>query len=216
MAGQPSDHVMPPAGPAARIAVWDPVVRVGHWALVLAFAIAYLSAEEEGVDGPDLLHVWAGYAIGLIVVLRAIWGFIGPGNARFSTFAFGPMTALRYLADLARGRAKRYVGHSPAGGAMVIALLVCLAGTVGTGLVAYGDLGKGPLADAGGAAIAREADSSSHAKSEESVLGELHGTLANITLALIILHIIGVGLASVAHRENLVAAMISGRKRAGD
>lgn len=217
---------MPPVDRGSSVTVWDPVVRVAHWALVAAFAIAYLSAEEEGGDGPDLLHVWGGYAVGIIVALRAAWGFVGPRHARFSEFAYGPITTLRYLADLVRGHARRYLGHSPAGGAMVIALLVCLAATVGTGLVAYGDRGKGPLADAGGAVVARayaeenergaQAGSERAGKRTESVLGELHGTLANITLALIILHILGVGLASMAHRENLVAAMITGEKRAGD
>jgi cytochrome b len=210
---------------ATRIVVWDPVVRYGHWALVAAFAIAYFSAEEEE-GGPDLLHVWGGYVVGVIVVLRVLWGFVGPRRARFSDFACGPVAALRYLYDLMRGRAQRYLGHSPAGGAMVIALLVCLAATVGTGLVAYGDRGKGPLADAAGTTITQahaeehERDqnvgSEPRGEREESVLGELHGTLANITLALVILHILGVGLASVVHRENLVAAMVNGRKRTGD
>jgi cytochrome b len=124
--------------------VWDPLVRFGHWALVAAFAVAYFSAEEEA-GGPDPLHVWGGYVIGGIVVLRVVWGFIGPRHARFSDFVYGPLKTLVYLRDLLLGRAGRYVGHSPGGGAMVIALLVCLAATVVTGLIAYGEQGKGPL-----------------------------------------------------------------------
>ena len=213
--------------PSGRVKVWDPVVRYGHWLLVAAFAIAYLSAEEES-GGPDLLHVWGGYAVGAIVVLRVLWGFVGSRHARFGDFVSGPFAALRYLADLLRGRARRYLGHSPAGGMMVLLLLASLAATVATGLIAYGDLGKGPLAmrtdvtivqtaaqanETAGAPAERE-----HGREEEaeSALGELHDTLANITLALIILHVLGVGLASVVHRENLVAAMINGEKRARD
>ena len=215
---------MMPTGRPARVAVWDPLVRVAHWALVAAFAVAYLSAEEEGADAPALLHVWGGYAVGIIVALRIVWGFVGPGRARFSDFVRGPGTVLREVIDLVRGRAARHLGHGPAGGAMIVALLVCLAATVATGLVAFGDRGKGPLAHAASviampadAAAARaEGDAQREGNRTESVLGELHGTIANITLALIILHILGVIVTSFAHRENLVAAMITGEKRAED
>jgi len=204
------------------ITVWDPVVRLGHWALVIAFAVAYLTAKEES-GSPDVLHVWGGYAIGGIVVLRVLWGFVGPRYARFSDFVCGPVGALRYLLDLTSGHARRYVGHSPAGGAMVVALLACLAATVAAGIVAYGGAGKGPLAaeravvvttaypeekESGAAAV--ETDGS---EGQESAIGELHGALANVTLALVILHVLGVGVASFAHRENLVVAMVTGNKR---
>lgn len=184
------------------VAVWDPVVRVGHWALVAAFAVAYLSAEEEG-GTPHDLHVWGGYVVGGIVVLRVLWGFVGPKYARFTEFVCGPIAAVRYLIDLVAGHARRYLGHSPGGGAMVIALLICLAGTVATGVIAYGERGKGPLAA-----------ESPIVTGGNSFVGEVHGALANITLALVLLHVLGVGFASYAHRENLVAAMVTGRKRA--
>jgi cytochrome b len=203
------------------LAVWDPIVRYGHWALVVAFAIAFLTAEEEG-GSPHALHVWGGYIAGAIVVLRVLWGFVGPKYARFSNFVCGPISAALYLVDVFRGHARRYLGHSPAGGAMVIALLVCLAGTVATGVVAYGERGKGPLA-ADGAAIATVAQGEENeggggtaegAKGSASIVSELHGALANMTLALVVLHVLGVGLASYAHRENLVSAMLTGKKRA--
>jgi len=126
------------------ILVWDPLVRFGHWALVAAFAVAYFSA-AEGASGPGVWHVWSGYLVGSIVVLRVVWGFVGPRHARFSDFVYGPLKTLVYLRDLLLlGGTRRYLGHSPAGGAMVIALLICLAATVATGVVAYGESGKGP------------------------------------------------------------------------
>ena len=202
------------------VAVWDPVVRVGHWAPPLRSPI---SAEEEG-GTPEPLHVWGGYVVGAIVVLRILWGFVGPKYARFSDFVCGPIAVIRYLIGLAAGHARRYLGHSPAGGAMVIALLVCLAGTVATGVVAYGERGKGPLA-ADGAVIATVAHAEENeggageaegAEGRKSIVGEVHGALANITLALVVLHVLGVGLTSYAHRENLVAAMLTGKKRAAE
>jgi cytochrome b len=197
---------------------------VGHCALVAAFAIAYLSAEEEG-GTPHALHVWGGYVVGAIVVLRVVWGLVGSKYARFRDFFCGPVAAIRYLRDLVAGDARRFLGHSPAGGAMVIALLVCLAGTVATGIIAYGEPGRGPVAAEGAVvttvAQAGENESAGRGEAEgakggKSVVGEVHGVLANITLALVVLHVLGVGLASYAHRENLVVAMLTGKKRAAE
>lgn len=205
-----------------EVVVWDPVVRFGHWIVVAAFAVAYLTEE-------DLLstHVWAGYVVGLVVAFRVAWGFVGPARARFSDFVYGPATVANYLIDLARFCAKRYLGHSPAGGAMVLALLLSLAATVITGLATYGaDKKAGPLAPLYAAdasapvvsgvrpAVAKE-DRERNAVGDEaeSATKELHEFVANVTLVLILLHVVGVGFASIAHRENLVRAMITGRKR---
>jgi cytochrome b len=212
------DMAMTSETQAKSIKVWDPLVRYGHWALVAAFAVAYLSGEEESGDASQL-HIWSGYAIGAIVVVRVLWGLFGAGHARFTDFAYGPKAGLMYLGQLLRGQARRYIGHSPAGAVMVFAILLCLAGTVGTGLLANGGGERQAAGNAGGVVIARAlAEENEHGGSKggeggESAIGELHGMLANITLGLIVLHILGVGLASVVHRENLVLAMITGRKR---
>jgi cytochrome b len=204
------------------IRIWDPVVRIGHWTIVVAFAAAYFT-EEDLLS----LHVWAGYLVGSVVAFRVLWGFVGPQQARFSDFVYAPRRVLAYLSDLVRFRAKRYLGHSPAGGAMVLTLLFMLAATVGTGLLTYAaDKHAGPLAPLyaaqasvaaaaeNGARGATEADGDEGGrKGEESALRELHELLANLTLALVVLHVSGVVLASIVHRENLVVAMITGRKR---
>jgi cytochrome b len=175
--------------------VWDPFVRIFHWSLVIAFTIAYL------VEEPLSVHVWAGYVVAVLVVARAIWGFVGRGHARFSDFVYSPTESLRYMRDLIRFRAKHYLGHSPGGAAMVFALLVFIAATVVTGLIVYGgDQQAGPLAGM-------------FSKDTGEAMEEVHELSANITLALVFFHLAGVALASFAHRENLVRAMITGYKR---
>jgi cytochrome b len=184
---------------------WHPLQlrHRAHLATVAPSGAAAAGEEEEG--GAELVHVWVGYIVGVIVVLRVLWGFVGPERARFRDFVYGPVTTIRYLADLLRGRARRYLGHSPAGGAMVVLLLLSLAATVVTGLITYGDRGKGPLADSGTPFVAaayadedksgprRDFEMRRNGEDAESVFGEVHITLANITLALVLLHILGVG-----------------------
>ena len=179
-----------------QVYVWDPFVRLFHWSLVVGFAVAYLTED-------DLLtvHVWAGYLVGVLIVARVIWGFVGPRHARFSDFLYDPTTTLCYVRELILIRAKRHLGHSPGGGAMVIILLLFLTATVVTGLVVYGgEQQAGPLAGL-------------FTKDTGESMEEIHEVIANITLALIIAHIAAVILASFAHRENLVRAMVTGYKR---
>lgn len=206
------------------VKIWDPFVRVAHWALVAAFFVAYLTEDDVLT-----LHVWAGYAVGALVLLRVLWGVVGPCHARFTDFVCPPRAVAAYLGDLLLFRAKRYLGHSPAGGAMAVALLLALAATVGTGLMAYAiEEGKGPLAGMVAAApsasafapraLANDDDKREGAKKRKSGAGkaweEAHEVLAELTFWLVVLHVLGVLWASVAHRENLVRAMIDGEKRA--
>lgn len=203
---------------ASRITVWDPLVRIAHWVLVTAFFVAYFTEDDFLTQ-----HVWAGYTVAAIVLVRVVWGFVGSRPARFTDFLYDPATVLRYLGGLVRGKAPRYLGHSPAGGAMVIALLLVLAATTWSGLMVYAyDRQAGPLAglvapsaDAPTAPPNREAASAGF-EAREDFWEETHELLANVALALVILHIGGVVLASVVHRENLVAGMLTGKKRGSD
>lgn len=185
-----------------EVKVWDPVVRTFHWTLVAAFFTAYIITEDSLL----WLHSWAGYLILALIVVRILWGFIGPRYARFASFVTGPAQALRYLWEMATGQARRYLGHNPAGAAMIIALLVLLVLTTLSGIVLYAaDQGAGPLAGW----IAKS-------KHLEKPLEGIHEVLANVTLALVIVHTIGVFLGSLIHRENLLAAMFHGYKRRAD
>ena len=203
--------------PQKMIRVWDAFVRLFHWSVAVGFFVAYFTE-----DGPLTLHVWAGYVVGVLVVLRIVWGFIGPEHARFASFIFPPGTVLRYLWDLLLGRGKRYLGHSPGGGAMVLVLLIGLLGTVGTGLVLYAiEDNAGPLAPfvssaspSGQAQPAMEREGDEGVEGSGEIWEELHEVIANVVLVLVILHVAGVLLASFVHHENLTRAMVTGRKRA--
>ena len=198
---------------ATETVVWDPLVRLFHWTLVIAFTLAYFSQEgpfEDLLDQMDEtwlqgIHVWAGYTIVGLLLFRLFWGFAGPRHARFSDFVRGPREILRYVKDVLTLRAPRHLGHNPAGGAMIVALLLSLTITVVAGLMLYGaDKGLGPLAglllDSRKAAI--------HS------IKEVHEFFANFTLLLVVGHLVGVIWESLLHRENLAHAMITGRKRA--
>lgn len=183
-----------------QIKVWDPLVRGFHWVLVSAFFIAYLTE-----DNLMTLHVWAGYTIGAALLVRILWGLVGTRHARFTDFVTSPKTALQYVKDTLMLRAKRYLGHNPAGGLMIIVMIVSLVITVTSGIALYGAAEQaGPLAAtfAGGGEF------------WEDALEGLHEFFANFTLFLVAIHVAGVVLESLIHRENLVASMINGFKRA--
>ncbi|NIR29899.1 MAG: cytochrome B [Gammaproteobacteria bacterium] len=185
---------------AGQVKVWDPAVRVFHWVLVAAFTAAYLSGEEWLT-----LHVYAGYAVLGLVAFRALWGFIGTRHARFCDFVTSPRTALAYVRDVALMRARRYMGHNPAGALMILLLLASLLVTTFTGLAVYAaDQQAGPLAGLLGGA----------GEKWEHALEEVHEFFANFTLMLVFVHVAGVLVESLLHHENLVRAMITGRKRA--
>ena len=189
-------------GPERVVRVWDPLVRCFHWSAA-GLTLLCLVTENETLA----VHVGAGYTLLGLMALRIVWGFVGPRHARFVDFCYRPSTVLRYFAGLLRGTAPRYMGHSPAGGAMIVALMaaVTLAGL--SGLAALGaEEHSGPLAGVlSGANLALR-----------NTLGMIHGSLGGILWFLIGGHLAGVALASLAHHENLVAYMVHGKKRAAD
>ena len=209
------------------VEAWDPFVRIAHWTLAGAFLAAY-------AIGDDLLtpHVWLGYLAGLVVVVRVVWGVVGPRRARFSDFVYPPRVVIGYLADLVFFRARRHLGHSPAGGAMAVALWLGVAASVLSGVAAYAYQGKGPLAPylgpAAQVATASALVSPVYANDDGGKRGEgkarksraakvwedIHEVLATLTLWLVVVHVGGVLWASLVHRENLTRAMIDGRKQA--
>lgn len=195
------------------VRVWDPLIRIGHWVLVAGFATAYLTERK-----PQWLHTSAGYAIAATVAIRILWGLVGPRRARFSDFVTGPGRVLGYLRDLAAGRADRHLGHSPAGGAMTVALLFALALTAVSGMATLAvEEGQGLLAGIVTAQSVPEwviEDDHEYGEEGGEASEEIHEVAANARLLLILVHVAGVTRASRAHGENLVRAMIDGRRRA--
>ena len=210
-----------------EVRVWDPIVRLIHWVLVAAFIVAYATGDDWLTP-----HVWSGYIAGGAVALRLVWGLIGTKHARFTDFVYGPQAVKAYLVSLVTFSARRYVGHSPAGGVMIVLLLATMAVTAVTGLVLYGGAEQaGPLApivaprldpsQAPGRArtIVGDSDDEDHARGvkrgeREHALEEAHEFFADLTLFLVLIHVAGVLVMSLAHRENLVRAMVTGRKQA--
>jgi cytochrome b len=171
-------------GGPASVPVWDPLVRLLHWTLAVSFLGAY--ALNDSRD----LHETLGWVAFFAVLVRLGWGFLGTRHARFVDFVPTPSRFVGYARDTARGREPRFVGHNPAGGAMVVALLsvVALLGVTGwmMGLDAFWGVGW---------------------------IEDLHEAVANLGLGLVALHLLGVAWESLRHRENLVKAMVTGRKR---
>jgi cytochrome b len=208
------------------VKVWDPIVRIGHWTLVIAFFTAYFTEDDFMTQ-----HIWAGYVLASIVVFRIIWGLIGSKHARFSDFVYKPSAIFGYLKGLAQRKPQHYLGHNPAGGAMVIALLFSLCVTVYSGFALYAvENNAGPFADIYGASAHRN-QVDSHVKfaiiskaladedmgqkvneQDEEFWEGLHEFFANFTLLLVALHVAGVILSSKIDKENLIKAMFTGRK----
>ena len=172
----------------ATTRVWDGFVRAFHWSLVASFAVAWISGDDW-----KSLHIWAGYAAAALSVMRLVWGLAGTRYARFSQFVRSPLVVASYLRDVATGREARYLGHNPAGGAMIVALLATLAGLCISGWLLTTDAFWG-----------------------SEVMEDAHETLANLALILVGLHVAGVVLASIRHHENLIRSMVTGEKRAPD
>lgn len=192
------------------IRVWDPLVRIFHWGLVVAVAVAWLSSE-----GWDDLHAITGYIMLGLLAVRLIWGVVGSRYARFTQFLRAPKTVIAYLRELAAQRERRYLGHNPAGGMMILALMLTLAGTGWTGWLLEDPTRLAALPDMPQIIAPAHADEHGDGgEGEGGLIGDLHEMLANFVLILIVLHLGGVAVASLRHRENLVRAMVTGDKRA--
>ena len=167
-----------------RILVWDFPTRIFHWLLVASFIVAYLTSESEKLRD---WHMVSGYLLAGLIMFRLVWGMIGTKYARFRDFVRGPAAVLEYLNGLFSKESKHYIGHNPAGAIAIVLLLTCGLGMGVTGWLIFNDLGG-------------------------SFIEEGHESLAVIMLTIVLVHVLGVMLSSLLHRENLVRAMVTGYK----
>jgi cytochrome b len=181
---------------SSLIPVWDPVVRLFHWLLVAAFATSWLTQEEQ-YD----LHLLAGYTTLGLVCMRLLWGFIGTRYARFTDFVYSPATIYAYLKSITHGCSKRYIGHNPAAGVMILALLTGLLTVIISGIALdAAENWSGPMSEM-------------NLYHYTGQIQFIHTLSSNLLLILILSHLLGVIYTSLAQKENLIRAMITGRKR---
>jgi cytochrome b len=184
-----------------KVKVWDRFVRLSHWGLALLVLGSFLTSEEDGLTA---LHVKIGLAVLALVLARVAWGFLGSEPARFRAFVRPPREIAAYARALAQGRPPLHRSHNPLGGAMVVALLVVLVGLVATGAIVYaGPEFAGPLTGVVGKRAAHS-------------VKEVHEALSTLLLGMVGIHVAGVVFSSWRERQNLVAGMITGWKRAPD
>ncbi|MBL8504254.1 MAG: cytochrome b/b6 domain-containing protein [Rhodocyclaceae bacterium] len=167
-----------------KILVWDLPVRLGHWLMVGGFALAWATGDSEKWR---LVHVFAGSTVMAVAAYRLLWGVVGSRTARFAEFVRGPGQAVAYLKSLLQARPPHYAGHNPAAGLAIVLLLGLALASGASGWLTYQEIGG-------------------------EWLEEIHEFLTGTMLGVVGVHLLGVLVGSLAHRENLVLAMITGRK----
>lgn len=170
-----------------RVLVWDVPTRVFHWTLAASFAGAYLTAESERYRD---IHLALGYLLFGLLVFRLVWGFAGTAYARFGSFLCKPSAVVCYVRSLFSPQPEHHVGHNPAGGVAILLLILLGLLISVSGLGLYWEFG------------------------DEDLLVELHEIAANLMLAVVVVHVAGVLVSSVLHKENLVRSMLTGYKTA--
>jgi len=176
---------------AEVVKVWDVPTRLFYWALVLSFTLAYFTAEFH----IGFIHALIGYFLCGLLIARLVWGFIGSKYARFSSFVFSVEETLAYLRSIRQKQAIHYLGHNPAGALIVFTVLAVLLLILFSGLLTLAAIDfEGPLLFMTGSF----ADVSSY------LMYDMHGWLIDIALILIPLHLLGVAVGSIQHKENLV------------
>lgn len=191
-----------PDAPSTVVA-WDVPTRLFHWALVTLIFNAW-ATRKWGSEFD--WHKWNGYAILILVVWRLLWGFVGTSTARFASFTYDPWTSARYGLDFAMRRPRHFLGHNPLGGSVVFVLLGLVAVLGLLGLFSYDD----HTSNAGGPLAGKVSDAA------WAWATKWHIRIFDVLLVFITAHVAANLLYLVWKRENLIKAMLTGRKPAND
>ena len=175
-----------PGSPARET---GPDGRVPAWDLavrVLHWSLAALVLLDFYLDDGGWLHRTIGYAAAGVVAARWLWAILARAKAGPATLKPSLRATLSYL----RLGAPRTPGHDPLGLWMVwllwsLVLLLGLTGWMSRLDAFWGDDG----------------------------IREVHAWLADALLIAVAIHLSGIVAMSWRWRENLVAAMLTGRKR---
>ncbi|TNE64334.1 MAG: hypothetical protein EP335_07670 [Alphaproteobacteria bacterium] len=186
-----------------KVKIWDGAIRLFHWGLAAAFGISVYSAFQDKFGIYADLHLYAGVTILALVAWRILWGFIGSETARFETFVKKPRSVLLYVRHKRKpGEPYAWLGHNPAGGWSVVAMLALLFLQALLGLFSSDDMiFSGPFAEAAGDA--------------SGVITELHETIGYALIGLVSIHILAV-FGYATRRVNLLMPIIFGTRRVED
>lgn len=171
-----------------KVLIWDVPTRIFHWLLVCGFVAAAFIAFVFGEHSPFFpYHALIGLILGVMVVLRVVWGFVGTKYARFTSFFFSPSAVLNYVTEVLRGVGTSHIGHNPGSAYAIFAMLVMMIGLPVSGIM----MGRGG-----------------------EVFEEVHEFFAYAMIAVVLIHMLGVALHTIRHNENITASMIHGQKEA--
>lgn len=193
---------------------WDPLVRITHWGIAAAVVINRLVTE-----GGSQVHVWIGLALAALLALRLGWGFVGPVEARFTSFPPSPLRAVAHVRDILAGRHVSHRSHNPLGALMAYALWASLAVVIGSGIAMTGFPPKVQAegwerpAAASTVLMDEDEEASEGGEGEEGggIAEEVHEIAANLLLALAALHLLGVAFETRRSGRQIVLAMIGGK-----
>lgn len=174
--------------PMEKTKVYDLPTRLFHWLFAGIFVTAFFIAKTLDDDSPYYsFHMLLGLVLAGVVILRILWGLVGSRYARFSSFALNPIDLIRYFKQLTSSKSSRMLGHNPASS---WAALVMMALALGLAITGY-------LMTSGG---------------NKEALEDVHELLANGFAVTAMLHVTGVFLHTMKHRDSIGLSMVSGKK----